>query len=134
MKGWVRTGGLLLAILSLSACAPEPQLPTPSPKERLRTTAERAETEPERQRCVAEGGTVEHRGMFGSAMCVKPYPDAGKACTDSSQCLGACLAEYESGILSVASGAMGQCQADNAAFGCLGEVQHGRVDGFICVD
>ena len=130
----MRTGGLLLSVLSLCACAPEAQLPTPSPKEHLRTTAERAETEPDQERCVAEGGSVEHRGMFGSPMCVKPYPDAGRVCTDSSQCSGACLAESEPGILSVESGATGQCQADSAAFGCFGEVQQGRIDGFLCVD
>jgi hypothetical protein len=72
--------------------------------------------------------------MLGSLMCVIPYADAGKPCTDSGQCLGACLAEYQSGVFSVASGATGQCQADNAVFGCLGEVQHGRIDGFLCVD
>ena len=134
MKRPLRIRLLLLAMLSLSACAPEPELPAPSPKEHLRTTAGRAENQLDQQRCVAEGGSVEHRGMFGSSMCVKPYADAGKACTDSSQCLGACLAESEPDIFSVASGATGQCQTDNAAFGCLGEVQHGRIDGFLCVD
>ena len=128
MKGWVRTGGLLLAILSLSACAPEPQLPTPSPKERLRTTAERAETEPERQRCVAEGGTVEHRGMFGSAMCVKPYPDAGKACSRKTDCEGMCLAD------TLGKDTGGTCAKESPMFGCFDFYDEQGQRLGICID
>src|SRR6188768_1281455 len=43
-------------------------------------------SESERQACLADGGKLATMGRSGNEGCVRPMPDAGKACTDGSQC------------------------------------------------
>lgn len=38
--------------------------------------------------CQAAGGRWQRVCMMGTLACVKPYADAGKACSDGSQCAG----------------------------------------------
>ncbi len=38
--------------------------------------------------CVAVGGQWQRVCMMGTLACVKPYADAGKVCSDGSQCAG----------------------------------------------
>ena len=83
-----------LAALLLAGCAPtaEPAAPT---------AASLASA------CAAKGGKIQPVGKAQIPTCVTPYADAGKACTDKSQCQGACILE---GNLEPQGPVTGQCQ------------------------
>jgi hypothetical protein len=101
----------LLAIM-LSACASRP-------------TVDSAQ-------CKADGGTVQGVGLFATPACVVPFADAGKVCSDGSECLGMCKAAPD-GV--VGQAATGYCQRDDHdIFGCYDEVEGGIVVGGMCLD
>lgn len=103
---------LTLVILSLLACATHPVV--------------------DRAQCKAQGGTVQGVGMFATPACVIPYADAGKACSDKSDCLGMCKADPHS---VVGKPATGTCQRDNQdILGCYNEIKSGRVVTGMCWD
>ena len=86
--------------------------------------------------CVALGGTIDNRGMFGRATCVTSYEDASIPCSDSSECNGRCLL-FTDGLEdppTAGTPAHGECESDNATFGCFMEIVEGRAIGAICVD
>ena len=71
--------------------------------------------------------------MFATPACAVPYADAGKACSDKSQCLGMCKASAEAVVGS--ANATGTCQRDTQdIFGCYNEVNGGVVVAGMCVD
>ena len=86
----------------------------------------------DQEQCAAEGGAVRGVGMFGTPACVKPFPDAGKVCSDKSECQGLCKAP-ESSI--VGSRSTGTCQKDTHDFyGCYDKIEQGIVVGGVCFD
>lgn len=107
-----------VAALLLSACAPTAEPAAPS----AQTLA---------AQCSAKGGSIQPVGKAQIPTCVVLYADAGKACTDKSQCEGACILE---GNLEPASDVTGQCQKNNRQFGCYAKVVNGKSTGAICVD
>lgn len=66
-------------------------------------------------------------------MCVHPYADAGTACTDNQQCDGKCVTAA-SDETATDGEIVGQCQADDALFGCFAEVVDGKRVRAICID
>ncbi len=90
----------------------------------------------ERQSCTAAGGTVSQQGLAGYEMCVLPYADAGKVCSDSSECLGQCRAQTLNTPQQseAAQSITGQCQANNIPFGCHSEIIGGTPRPGLCVD
>jgi hypothetical protein len=60
------------------------------------------------------------------------YSDAGKVCTDSSQCLGRCLASKDAKVGQ--SKVTGLCQGYKHRIGCAGELAEGKVIHVICID
>lgn len=107
------------AALLLSACAaPSAQPAAPS----AQTLA---------AQCSAKGGTIQPVGKAQIPTCVVPYADAGKACTDKSQCEGLCVLE---GNLEPQDNVTGACQKTNRQFGCYARVVNGKSTGAICVD
>ena len=86
----------------------------------------------DQEQCKSEGGAVRGVGMFGTAACVKPFPDAGNICSDKSECQGLCKAP-ESSI--VGSQSTGTCQKDtHDIYGCYDKVEQGIVVGGVCLD
>jgi hypothetical protein len=86
----------------------------------------------DQDQCRAEGGLVRGVGMFGTPACVKPFADAGKVCSDKSECVGLCKAPEEAEIGSPSNGA---CQKDTHDFyGCYDEIRQGMVVGGVCFD
>ena len=87
-----------------------------------------------RASCAVIGGRWVHDGMFGQAQyCLHSYPDAGKACQSSENCMGRCLAETNSsGVITVVPTA-GVCAPDNGAFGCFYIFQNQEISGY-CID
>lgn len=71
-------------------------------------------------------------GKLQSWQCITPYKDAGKACTDSSQCEGECRTSATT--QSVNGPVTGACQADNSHFGCSATVEKGKLGRTLCVD
>ncbi len=82
--------------------------------------------------CTSAGGTVQRRGRLGMEQCVRAFADAGKACTDTSQCQGKCVGS--AGAASASEKVSGQCQADDRLFGCYSEIRDGKAAYAICVD
>jgi putative hemolysin len=75
-------GGLVLAGCTPTA-APAPEA-APQSFPREMSVADRAA-------CTGSGGRVERRGRMGAELCVMPFADAGKACTDKADCQGKCV-------------------------------------------
>jgi len=106
---------------------------TVPPYERIQFASQFA-TPDERARCEAAGGTVERAGRAGWERCVQTFPDAGKACSGSADCLGECrLAEFGD-TPEPGTPVAGVCQANDAPFGCHTVVEDGKVLHSICVD
>lgn len=86
----------------------------------------------DQHQCRTEGGSVRGVGMFGTPACVKPFADAGRACSDKSECEGLCEAADDAVI---GSRSAGTCQKDTHDFyGCYNEVKQGLVIGGMCFD
>jgi hypothetical protein len=65
------------------------------------------------------------------------FADAGKACSDGSDCQGDCLVPRDrtSRTLPIGAEVMGQCQATSSPFGCRATVEKGRVaTPWVCRD
>jgi hypothetical protein len=87
-----------------------------------------------RATCAMIGGRWIRDGMFGQAQyCLHAYPDAGKECQSSEDCMGRCLAETNSsGVITVIPTA-GVCAPDNGAFGCFAIFENQEISGY-CID
>lgn len=108
------------AALLLAGCA------APSPQQAAAPSAETLASA-----CSAKGGSIQPVGKAQIPTCVVPYADAGKACTDKSQCQGACIAE---GNLESQGAASGTCQKTNRQFGCFARIENGKATATLCVD
>ncbi len=86
-----------------------------------------------RAACEAAGGYVERRGRRNAELCVTPYPDAGKACSDGSDYEGDCIVEGAA-EMHKSGNSTGICQRDDALFGCFGTVENGAILRGLCVD
>lgn len=86
----------------------------------------------DQEQCKSEGGTIRGVGMFGTPACVKPFPDAGKTCSDESECQGICKAPENAAL---GSHSTGTCQADtHDIYGCYDKIERGTVVGGMCFD
>jgi hypothetical protein len=74
--------------------------------------------------------------MSGARICVIPFADAGRRCTDGSQCAGDCLVDptAEMQALGLRGEAVGQCQPHTPYFGCYATVTAGRLGVGLCID
>ena len=67
-------------------------------------------------------------GLYRIYECNLPTPDVGSHCTDSVECISACVSE-------LASGNSGTCYGWTIVRGtCLNYVEGGNVNGTLCVD
>ena len=84
--------------------------------------------------CLAHGGSWDRVCLSRSLMCVMAYPDAGKDCTDGSQCIsGRCLTNW--GSKSEEDGLIhGQCKNNNNPCGCYNFIDNGKKGDSICAD
>ena len=78
--------------------------------------------------CGSAGGDWGLFGLYRIPQCNLPTPDAGNVCTDSVECISACVFETPGGT-------SGTCFAWTIVRGnCLNFVEDGKVKGTICVD
>jgi hypothetical protein len=117
-----------ILLLSLSACVTQQE--TESFQEGDRYTEKM--NSKEIKDCKQNGGEVQRAGRMGLPHCVMTYPDAGKACKDSSECTARCLLVNSN----VPAGAQvtGTCQQNSLRFGCYAVVKDGIAGPAICVD
>jgi hypothetical protein len=120
------------AIRDYHASNPDFGSSTP-PYERIRFASQFA-TVQERARCEAAGGTVRQAGRLGGQHCVQSFPDAGRTCNGSQNCLGECRLPDDAGELAPGTAVQGVCQADDAPFGCFTAVEDGKAGPTLCVD
>ena len=86
----------------------------------------------ERDICLSDGGTLHTAFMQGSMVCTRPTRDAGKSCTDGSQCEGLCIGEAGA---KYGDAAIGKCTAARGrAMRCRTVVQNGRIQDCAIVD
>lgn len=84
--------------------------------------------------CEARGGRMSPQGRMQTLQCVIAYADAGKRCTDGSDCLGDCRVADVTRAPAAGMAAVGQCQADSSRFGCHATITNGKAAATICVD
>lgn len=84
--------------------------------------------------CAAQGGKMLPQGRMQTERCVLSYADAGKRCTDGSECEGDCRIGDVTGAPRAGADAVGQCTATSSRFGCYTTVTGGKAEATICVD
>ena len=121
----VLTALLAIALAACSAPSMQPDV-APAP---VATEAGVIDTA---QACVAAGGEWRALGRLQREQCVIAYADAGKTCSNRSDCEGQCLAIGE---VTAGSPAAGTCQRDaSQTFGCRQRVDGGVAQPVLCVD
>lgn len=84
------------------------------------------------QQCERSGGSWTRGGIALFYGCLRPAADAGKSCTDSSQCSHHCNATPGTSP-APGTATSGQCQADNNYAGCQIEIRKGIAQPRYCV-
>jgi len=88
---------------------------------------------PDPVECKARGGKIRPVCRMQVPACVVRFADAGKRCTDKSQCQGLCLLDGDHPA-DLGAPAHGRCQEEDDPCGCKIEVKNGKVAGGRCVD
>jgi hypothetical protein len=83
--------------------------------------------------CLAKGGKYTKEGRLQAYRCVQQFSDAGKSCSDSSECQGSCTSS-DTSIEAGKSNVTGICAANDSPFGCHQTIEGGIAKGFLCVD
>lgn len=109
-----------LTLLALAACAPMGEGPSTGPSVDIAA-------------CTANGGKVKPICRMQKPACIFDYADAGKACTDSQQCRGRCIAA-DGAMPDAGAVVVGVCEADNDVCGCSTEIIDGKATAGRCVD
>ena len=84
------------------------------------------------EECERNGGYIQGLCMFGMPACVIPFSDAGKPCSDSTECEGLCW--NDDWGLAQGVEAIGKCTANAQECKCGVKIRGGMVDGGICED
>ncbi|MET0544855.1 MAG: hypothetical protein ABWZ40_00965, partial [Caulobacterales bacterium] len=81
-----------------------------------------------------KGGGLQHVCLMGKIACVVTFADAGKACTDGSQCESKrCLVEY-SATDDPKVAMKGVCKGTDNPCGCFTYMENGKPGPGLCVD
>lgn len=89
-------------------------------------------TKAEIQKCKEDGGVVKNVGLMEIPKCVIPYKDAGKVCKSSSECSASCVVMKSN--IPMGTKISGECQHDNALYGCYVLVEDGVAGPRMCSD
>ena len=130
----MKSFAIALGLLALAAACAVGEKPETAPRAVAAVAEPGAEySETDMQACKAAGGVYEQAGKMQWWRCSIQYSDAGKTCSDVSDCEGKCIAE-DGDRSPEATNVTGTCQASDNPFGCQAEVEDGRVTSFRCVD
>ena len=75
--------------------------------------------------CAQQGGTIKRVCRSGIQMCVVQFQDAGKSCTDSSECQGACMSVRNDARLG--DSVKGACASSSEPCGLFLPLKGGKV-------
>lgn len=117
---------LLAAALLLSACAQKTAAVAPPAAADWPPPHNMTEAE-----CKVAGGGWGPVGLMGTPACTIKSPDAGKVCSDSSECAGDCWSQE---VGAAGTKGTGFCQPTNMPFGCHSEVKGGILQPALCAD
>lgn len=106
---------LLLLALALGACSHGARKKDWSP----------APADADQAACEAKGGVMTGPRDLG---CVTPFPDAGKPCADSSECVGECYVYSPYSPVLPKGKKKGVCQKANRFTECYRKVKDGVVE------
>ena len=81
--------------------------------------------------CIRNGGEWTAGGMAARPFCLYTYPDRGKPCNSSEQCIGPCVV-YEVPIQGQPTPSIGVCKDNNDPFECYATIEHPDIFG--CAD
>lgn len=123
---------LVLSLL-VSACMQNPPNAEPPAPEPPTADPVKPQDLKDQASCESANGIWRREGLAGIYACVLPAQDAGKACTDSSQCEYRCLAAANSNF-QIGQKAEGQCQVNSSPFGCRTEIKGGKAEPTLCID
>lgn len=114
----------LATLLLLCACAPSP--PTAPASETATVAGADAAA------CATRSGVLRPVCRMQRPMCVRPYRDGGRICSDDDQCAGGCL--YDGAAVAADGTTTGLCRKDDDPCGCVEHVVGGKRANGICVD
>jgi len=83
-------------------------------------------------RCKVQGGKWQRFGLGGFEGCLISAKDAGKPCSDNTECEYSCI--YRGTPRPNDGRAIGSCAVDNNFFGCYATVVNGRPGPVGCID
>ena len=124
----VRAAALVLTslLLAFGVAAAKPSLPGPH--------GVKPGVSAEVRRCRARGGEWRPVCLRQVPRCVMPFTDAGRRCTDNSQCASQrCLYQGPMGERP-AGPVAGACAANDDPCGCHAEVVGRRIGPAMCID
>lgn len=131
MRGWIAA----LAGLALSACAAPPASQAPAPEapkpQAVQKYVHNSKLDTDAAACAAQHGEIRPVCLTGTRMCVVNFSDSGKACRDSSECQGRCLADPGTQQLQPATG---KCAKADEPCGCFILVKNGIAQPGLCID
>jgi hypothetical protein len=81
--------------------------------------------------CTKNGGEWTVGGMAEKPFCLYTYPDGGKSCNSSEQCIGACVI-HEPPAQGQLTPIVGVCKENNNPFECYAVIEY--PDTFGCSD
>lgn len=120
---------LAATALLLSACAPTVATPPTETAGPARIDWQAAQTP---EQCAKISGNWRPICMMGKPACVVTYADAGKSCSDSSECSGRCQTK-DNGV-PPGTEVRGQCTATSDPCGCFQIVEKGKAGYPLCAD
>ncbi len=82
--------------------------------------------------CLHNGGVIKNVCMLGTPACIQTYVDAGKSCSDSSECSGECT--ITDNFVDVGNETIGFCSVDNDPCGCSQLIVNGKATPALCID
>ncbi len=128
----IRSGICVLLLCTLLGCTSPTRVPSRYPPGPWHVNPDgTADISPaDRARCDALQGSIQPV-LFSTIACVYPALDAGKSCTDRSQCEGSCSTDRDA---PAGTRIMGKCSRLVGARGCDNLIHNGIVSGYVCTD
>ena len=118
-----------LAVLALALAACTQASPTPPTQTSGPVKPPIIETQ---NACASYGGEWRPVCRMQKPACVITFKDAGKSCSDSSECSGRCT--VQSGSVQAGKETRGTCTANSDPCGCFQLVVNGKADYALCAD
>jgi hypothetical protein len=120
---------LLISILLITGCASTTERSVAESTEEVRQDAL---NNIDVLACLGKGGVVKSVCMFTMPYCVQTFIDAGKKCSDNSNCSGDCRLEDD--FVNSGTKTSGFCSKNSNPCGCYQRITRGKAEPVLCVD